>query len=174
MSTKWKQIKGFEDKYRISSEGEVQNLHSGKFLKASPLVIGYSKITLLKSKRCRETGKKVTASYQYLLHRLVAEHFIPNPTNKPRVTHIDGDYSNNSVGNLKWVTDKEVGELISVSLTGKSPKGEAHHGSKLTEEQAKLIKQNVGVLSKKKLASLYKVSESTIAGIRSGRAWKHV
>lgn len=42
-----------------------------------------------------------------LLHRVVAETFIPNPLNLPEVDHIDGDKSNNCVSNLRWVTRSE-------------------------------------------------------------------
>ena len=42
-----------------------------------------------------------------LLHRLLAECFIPNPDNKPQVNHIDGDKWNYSLDNLEWVTDQE-------------------------------------------------------------------
>lgn len=39
-----------------------------------------------------------------LVHRLVAEQFIPNPNNYPYIDHLDGNKSNNKASNLKWCT----------------------------------------------------------------------
>jgi len=41
-------------------------------------------------------------SHRYSIHRLVAETFMPNPKNLPNVLHVDGDFRNNRVENLKY------------------------------------------------------------------------
>jgi hypothetical protein len=40
-------------------------------------------------------------------HRILAEHFIPNPENKRTVNHLDGDKTNCCLFNLAWSTDSE-------------------------------------------------------------------
>jgi hypothetical protein len=44
---------------------------------------------------------------KYLVHRLVAECYIPNCDALPQINHKDGNKSNNSVDNLEWVTASE-------------------------------------------------------------------
>jgi hypothetical protein len=53
--------------------------------------------------RLSKNGKKK----MFYAHRLVAEHFLPNPNNLPVVNHIDGNKLNNSVTNLEWVSYSE-------------------------------------------------------------------
>ncbi len=53
------------------------------------------------------TRKRPEKAKTFIIHRLVALAFIPNPENKEFVDHKDGNRSNNNIGNLKWVTQKE-------------------------------------------------------------------
>ena len=43
----------------------------------------------------------------FLIHRLLALHFIPNPENKPCIDHLDSVRDNNNLNNLEWVTVAE-------------------------------------------------------------------
>lgn len=107
----WKDIKGFEGQYQISSEGRVKSLarkiinKSGReqnikerILKVRTRSDGYNSINLSNG-----SGKLKT----FLVHRLVCEAFHPNPDNKPEVNHIDENKSNNRACNLEWSTRKE-------------------------------------------------------------------
>ena len=98
MTEIWKDIKGYEGKYQISSHGRVRSLKNSKerILKPHKDTSGYKQVDLLKD------GKRKTCS----VHRLVANHFIPNPNNLPQVNHKDENKLNNNIENLEWCTQK--------------------------------------------------------------------
>ena len=96
-------INGWEQSYEISNYGRIKCLnylhHKDKVYITNGIKCsnGYFKYEL------KNNGLKKV----FLIHRLVALHFIPNPENKPCVNHIDSDITNNKVDNLEWVTPKE-------------------------------------------------------------------
>ena len=97
----WKPIEGTDGMYEVSNTGKVRSLNylgRGITKELKPWKNGgYRRINLIVA------GKKKN----FLLHRMVAEAFIPNPDNKPEVNHKDGDKWNNSVANLEWATRRE-------------------------------------------------------------------
>lgn len=88
-------IQGFEGLYEISNYGRLRNAR--KVMKTYKINSGYDCAKL------RKDGKVTSI----LIHRLVASHFIPNPYSKNEVNHINHEKSDNSVGNLEWVTTSE-------------------------------------------------------------------
>lgn len=83
--------------YLVGKNGNVFSLRTNTYLNPSIAKNGY-KVLNLKS----EEGWKV-----YYLHRILAEAFIPNESNKRTVNHKDGCKTNNALDNLEWATDKE-------------------------------------------------------------------
>lgn len=97
-----KEIKGFEGLYGATSDGKIYKLKDGKPFKriGIPRTNGRHNYT---STSLYKDGKK----HDVMVHRIIAETFIPNPNNFQCVNHKDGDKHNNNVDNLEWVTYSE-------------------------------------------------------------------
>lgn len=98
----WEPIKGYENLYEVSNLGRVKSLNYGRTRKEQVLKPvknnkGYLLVDLCKNRKIK----------RFLIHRLVAQTFIPNPENKPHINHIDCNPKNNNVNNLEWCTPKE-------------------------------------------------------------------
>jgi hypothetical protein len=103
----YKDIKGYEDRYQVSNIGNIKSkkiilypnitqpqVYPEKILKLEETKKGYLRVMLAKN----GVHKKI------YVHRLVAQHFIPNIKNKAQVNHKNGTKADNRVENLEWVT----------------------------------------------------------------------
>ena len=97
----WKPIVGYEGLYEVSNLGNVRSLNYNHT----------NKPKLLKQDLCNNNNLRVTlynrTKKRFLVHRVVAEAFIPNPYNKPEIDHINTIRTDNRVENLRWVTHSE-------------------------------------------------------------------
>lgn len=113
--------------YLITEDGEVYSdwgRNKGHKMSIYQSSSGYAKCTLQTTKR---------ESCPVLMHRLMAEAFIPNPDNKPHVNHINSDRMDYSLPNLEWCT---VSENIQHGLKyGNIPTGHECSFATMTEEQ---------------------------------------
>lgn len=166
----WKKIKGFKN-YEISNHGRVRRCTPGRTtrmgkIRKPGISRGYYNIAL------RDNVNKPLKTF--LIHRLVACHFIGRkPTKKHVVAHWDNIKTNNRVSNLRWATSKEnkADQLRHNTL----PRGNTHYKAKLTSRKVSHIRRlrNKGV-SWKRLAERFQVCIWTIRRVCNGEAWRHV
>jgi len=152
---RWKPIVGYENHYEISDLGRVRSIDR--------FVPFYGSFKFCKSKL-----KKATAHYKngylsvmlkveqvekrFLLHRLVAEHFIPNPENKKEVNHKKGNKKDCRASELEWTTPKEnTNHSIENGFT-------KHRHAIIAIQDCSLIE----FVSKKECSKYFRASEKTI------------
>ena len=193
----WKPVVGFEGLYEVSNFGRVKALerlvinNNGLQHKHERILKpNYSGDNRGDVILCKD-GKK----YPRKNYRLAAEAFIPNPENKPTVDHIDTNYKNNNINNLRWTTQQEnVCNPLSRYHNSKSKMGhpayntkplseearkkisEANKGKKLSEEHIRHLREShlgytLSQETKDKIGQIKKghpVSEETREKIRQG------
>jgi len=83
--------------YEVYINGMIFSIKRNKFLKIGLNNKGYQIVDI-----CINGIKK-----KKLIHRLIAEAFIPNPFNKSVINHINGIKTDNRIENLEWVSSSE-------------------------------------------------------------------
>jgi len=146
-------ILGYEGLYAIYSDGRVYSHISGRYLSTSIGNRGYRTVTLSKA------GKVKTL----LVHRLVAEAFLPNPDNLPEINHIDEDKSNPDLYNLEWCT----GTYNKTYTSGKAIQQLDLNGNVLMEyESIAAASRAIGTPRSGSICQCLKGTRKTAAGYR--------
>lgn len=163
----WKDIEDYESIYVVSNKGRVKRMMHRKhttntIINPSINSFGYYYVCLTKNGK----GKN------FMVSRLVATTFIPNPENKPQVNHIKGK-SRNEVENLEWNTSKEnINHAWKTGLS-KPVNGTLNGNAILTEKEVLEIRAIKG-MSKREIATLYNIGEAAIGKIIHRVRWKHI
>jgi hypothetical protein len=114
-------------------------------------------------------------SKPFLVHRLVAQAFIPNKDNKPQINHIDGNKQNNHFSNLEWCTRAE--NQLHAFETGLQDRiqGEDHVSAKLSNQDAiDIINLILNGASNEDIAHKYELHSRYVSLIRHQKRWKHL
>lgn len=152
------EIEGSNGYYFISNMGRCWNNPKGMFMSEADNGAGYKYQNLSKMK----------PAHNYV-HRLVAQHFIPNPEGKKYVNHIDHDRSNNCVENLEWVTAKEnTAHGINAGRINSKPRGKTNQ---LTDHQRckAVVMREIGI-GITDIAKSFGMSRTTLSSVFNGRS----
>lgn len=171
----WRDIEDYFGRYQVSNFGRVKTLERRAKRRNDSFHIIPEKI---KSTRINKSGYvsvylSINKRYRhFFVHRLVAACFIgERPSNKHFVNHIDGNKKNNKESNLEWVTVSE-NHKHAFKLGLMCQKGENHATKKLNNKKV------ITIFNSKKsyilLATIYRVSETTIRSIKNGKSWSHI
>lgn len=161
MEEQWKDIIGYVGLYQISNYGFVKSIarngtsNEDRILQIHKDKDGYSCVSLIKN------GRRL----KFLVHRLVAIHFVKNPNNYTIVKHIDGDKDNNYFENLEWCKSKKTSQN----------KGIESSNAKLTAVDIEYIRdiyvprhKYFGITP---LSKMFNVSKSTISYIVNNKTY---
>jgi len=176
----WKDILDYEGDYQVSNLGRVKSLKFGKDRILKQYKIGeYFFIDLYKNGKKKPKG----------VHRIVFEtHNNYKIKSDEDVHHTDENKENNNFDNLKVMSESEhhsfhnSGKKFSKEHKNKLSEnhsdtiGENNPSHKLTEEQVIQIKLllSEGILTQKEIADIFKIDQTTISKIKTGKIWSHI
>lgn len=144
----WKDVPGFEGRYRVSDLGRVYSLASGRCLRPGRMSGGHMSVAL---------GRNNTRC----VHELVLTTFVgPRPL-KHDSRHLNGQHTDNRLVNLQW------------STRARNIQDKKWHGGgknqKLSGEQARELKQRLREgETRKSIAARFNVSKSSVDAIATG------
>lgn len=151
----------------ISSHGNIKN-HAFVDRKSGDNGTGYKYAPI------KVIGEKRQKTYY--IHRLVAQHFLPQPLpHQTQVNHIDGNKENNCVSNLEWACPRE--NIKHSHETGLS-KGRREHGTTVTLPDETIanayLSVKIGMYGVREAADKYGMPRTTLSSIMNKRSRRSV
>ncbi len=176
MMEAWKDISDYEGLYQVSNLGRIKALprdrrnQHGSWVSPEKILSpgdsnGYPVVSLTKNKIVRG----------FLVHRVVAIHFIYNSADKREVNHIDGNKRNNILSNLEWCTPVENAKhAASIGLL--RPRIGSQNGrSKLTESDiVKIINLYKSGHNQYEIMKIFGISQANVSIIVNRKTWSHL
>lgn len=169
----WKEIKGYEGYYEISSDAQIRRIKAGDNTWAGRIL----KQSMWGKYRCVTLCMRGSET-RFHVHYLMAINFVgptPNWPGKKRrgfeINHKDGNKLNNCPDNLEYVTPSQQRQhAVDTGLLRVC--GEDSPRSKLTAEQVREIRVCGGKI--RDVAKVYGVTHRMISLIRRNLAWRTV
>lgn len=169
----WNPVIGWSNKYEVSSLGRIRTVSQynsrGRKIKGHPKVFdtkigrdGYPVLNVSANGVTRERK----------IHRLVAESFIPNPSNLECVNHINGVKTDNRVVNLEWCS--RASNTIHAHEIGLIPKKKWQTNPAATFTKDQVIEIYKSIETCRKLSKIYDCPYSTIWAIKNGHSWAEI
>lgn len=157
-----REIQGFAN-YKVSPEGDVVNIKTGKILLKDINNCGYQRVSL------SESGKVS----RFFVHRLVACAYLGSPIGNAQVNHKDGCKLNNHFKNLEWVTPSQ--NINHAFSSGLKRYGEDHCNANITNESVEKVCKLISQGFKRKQIMLETgVSKHQVDDIRRRKTWVHI
>lgn len=166
----WRPVVGFEDLYAISSFWRVQNIITGRLLRAE--LAGAPKSKYLRVTLCRNGVNR-----RRKLHHLVLDAFFIGPKSPGSVgNHKDGNRLNNAPENLEWTT-KSGNIQHALTELGTHPHGETAPTHCLTDEIVMDMRARLGKgeqVDFQAIADRCGLDRRNVYGAAVGETWKHL
>lgn len=169
----WAPVAEFDGLYEVSDCGRVRSTARQGPIRRVP-----SRLLKLCRSRCGGYYRAVlyvgARQFRRLVHRMVAQAFIPNAHELPQINHKDGDKLNNRADNLEWCTPQENAQHSYAMGLSVSAKGERHGQSKLTIEQIEEMRRLSGSMTQREIARRFGVTQPQVSKIITSKRWAHV
>jgi hypothetical protein len=169
----WKDIVGYEEFYQVSNLGNVRSIDR-RVPGRRGLLRGAHLTPCFNGNYYHLKLSKCNVCTMWMIHRLVAIHFVANPENKPCVNHLDGNKLNNAANNLEWTTIAE-NTRHAIDVLGIALGGEKHYAAKLTDQKVlEIIRLAAEGYNQNELSKMFGVSNKNIGYIIRRKTWKHL